>query len=100
MYQHRARPRPGQLIPRIEPAIIVVVQSPGPPPRGCSAVTGALRPTPWLRAGFADLGERLDDAVRREVGESLALESARFASSDRGVAAPGRQAGYPRRLHR
>ncbi|HEX2772042.1 MAG TPA: NAD(+) diphosphatase [Micromonosporaceae bacterium] len=60
--------------PRIEPAVIALVESPGPParcllgrPRG--AADGAYA----TLAGFVEVGEGLEDAVRREVAEETGV---------------------------
>lgn len=62
------------LFPRIEPAVIVVVEAPGAPPRCLlgrhrGAAAGAFA----LIAGFVDIGESLEDAVRREVAEEAGV---------------------------
>jgi NAD+ diphosphatase len=74
---HRActRPECGRLhFPKIEPAVIVVVQAPGAPPR---CLLGRHRGAPAgayaLIAGFVDIGESLEDAVRREVAEETGV---------------------------
>lgn len=61
--------------PRIEPAVIALVESPGPParcllgrPRGAS--DGAYA----TLAGFVEVGEGLEDAVRREVAEETGVK--------------------------
>jgi NADH pyrophosphatase NudC (nudix superfamily) len=62
------------LFPRIEPAIIVVVEAPGPPPRCLlGRHRGAAADGYALIAGFVDIGESLEDAVRREVGEEAGV---------------------------
>jgi NAD+ diphosphatase len=60
--------------PRIEPAVIVVVEAPGTPPRCLlgrhrGAEAGAFA----LIAGFVDIGESFEDAVRREVAEETGV---------------------------
>ena len=60
--------------PRIEPAVIVVVEAPGAPPRCLlgrhrGAEAGAFA----LIAGFVDIGESFEDAVRREVAEETGV---------------------------
>jgi NAD+ diphosphatase len=62
------------LFPRIEPAIIVVVEAPGPPPRCLlGRHRGGAAGAYALIAGFVDIGESLEDAVRREVGEEAGV---------------------------
>jgi NAD+ diphosphatase len=58
------------LFPRIEPAVIVLVESPGPPARCLLArhrrsVLGGFS----TLAGFVEIGESLEGAVRREIAE-------------------------------
>jgi NAD+ diphosphatase len=62
------------LFPRIEPAVIALVESPGKPRRCLLArhvrsVTGAYA----TLAGFVEIGESLEDAVRREVAEETGV---------------------------
>lgn len=62
------------LFPRIEPAVIALVESPGQPrkcllARHSGSVTGAYA----TLAGFVELGESLEDAVRREVAEETGV---------------------------
>ncbi|HEX6527404.1 MAG TPA: NAD(+) diphosphatase, partial [Streptosporangiaceae bacterium] len=60
--------------PRIEPAVIMLVESAGPP-RRCllarhrASATGGYS----LLAGFVEIGESLEDAVRREVAEETGV---------------------------
>ncbi len=70
--------------PRIEPAVIVVVEAPGAPTRCLlgrhqGAEAGAFA----LIAGFVDIGESLEDAVRREVAEEAGVPvgEVRYAGS-------------------
>ncbi|WP_433255489.1 NAD(+) diphosphatase [Streptosporangium sp. CA-135522] len=62
------------LFPRIEPAVIVLVEAPGEP-RRCllgrhrASTTGAYS----TLAGFVEIGESLEDAVRREVFEEAGV---------------------------
>lgn len=64
-----------QLFPRIEPAVIVLVQAPGNPPR-CLLVRlrGAAEGRYAMVAGFVEIGEGLEDTVAREVREEAGLE--------------------------
>jgi NAD+ diphosphatase len=62
------------LFPRIEPAVIALVESPGEPRRCLLArhngsATGAYA----TLAGFVEIGECLEDAVRREVAEETGV---------------------------
>jgi NAD+ diphosphatase len=63
-----------QLFPRIEPAIIVLVELPGTPAR---CLMGRHHGSPPGRfstlAGFVEIGESLEDAVRREVAEEAGV---------------------------
>jgi NAD+ diphosphatase len=63
-----------ELFPRIEPAVIVLVEAPGPEPRCLlgrhrRSKTGAFS----TLAGFVEIGESLEDAVRREVLEEAGV---------------------------
>ncbi|HEY7879830.1 MAG TPA: NAD(+) diphosphatase [Streptosporangiaceae bacterium] len=62
------------LFPRIEPAVITLVEAPAGPPR-CLLARPATGPDGvWsLIAGFVDVGEGLEDAVRREVAEETGV---------------------------
>jgi NAD+ diphosphatase len=62
------------LFPRIEPAVISLVESPGEPrrcllARHTKSATGAYA----TLAGFVEIGESLEDAVRREVAEETGV---------------------------
>jgi NAD+ diphosphatase len=72
------------LFPRIEPAVIVLVESPGPPPRCLLArhrksVLGGYS----TLAGFVEIGESLEGAVRREIAEEAGVRvgSVRYQGS-------------------
>ncbi|MGW0518743.1 NAD(+) diphosphatase [Crossiella sp. NPDC003009] len=62
------------LFPRIEPAVIVLVTSPGEP-RRCllGRHRGAAEGAFSTLAGFVEIGESLEDAVRREVAEEAGV---------------------------
>jgi NAD+ diphosphatase len=63
-----------QLFPRIEPAVIVLVESPEPEPRCLLARhCGAGVDRYALLAGFVEIGEGLEGAVRREVAEEAGV---------------------------
>ncbi|MGC9667506.1 NAD(+) diphosphatase [Planosporangium sp. 12N6] len=63
------------LFPRIEPAIIVLVEAPDGAPR---CLLGRHRGAPpdsyGTLAGFLEIGESLEDAVRREVAEEAGVK--------------------------
>ncbi|HZN20413.1 MAG TPA: NAD(+) diphosphatase [Micromonosporaceae bacterium] len=62
------------LFPRIEPAVIVLVESPGPPARCLMARhRGAPEGAYSTLAGFVEVGESLEDTVRREVAEEVGV---------------------------
>ncbi|AVT37298.1 NAD(+) diphosphatase [Plantactinospora sp. BB1] len=72
------------LFPRISPAVIMLVELPGPPARCLLARhAGAGEDSFALLAGFLEVGESLEDAVRREVAEEagLAVDSVRYFGS-------------------
>jgi NAD+ diphosphatase len=63
-----------QLFPRIEPAVIVLVEGPGPEPRCLMARHQGAGPNGFaLVAGFVEIGESLEGAVRREVAEEAGV---------------------------
>ncbi|GAA5187504.1 NAD(+) diphosphatase [Rugosimonospora acidiphila] len=60
--------------PRIEPAIIVLVEAPGPPARCLLARHHGAGPDRFsLLAGFVEIGESLEGTVRREVAEEAGV---------------------------
>lgn len=62
------------LFPRIEPAVIVLVEAPDPPRRCLLARhRGAAEGAFSTLAGFVELGESLEDAVRRELAEEAGV---------------------------
>jgi NAD+ diphosphatase len=62
------------LFPRIEPAVIVLVEVPGPPARCLLARHAGAGPEGWSTlAGFVEVGESLEDAVRRELAEEAGV---------------------------
>jgi NAD+ diphosphatase len=63
------------MFPRIEPAIIVLVELPGEP-RRCllGRHQGAAADRFSTLAGFVEIGESLEDAVRREVAEEAGVQ--------------------------
>lgn len=62
------------LFPRIEPAIIVLVEAPGAPDRCLLARhRGAPEGSYSTLAGFVEVGESLEDAVRREMAEEAGV---------------------------
>jgi len=65
----------GQLhFPRIAPAVITLVETAGPPQRCLLARHSGSAPDSFaLIAGFVEIGESLEDAVRREVAEETGV---------------------------
>ncbi|MFU8873955.1 NAD(+) diphosphatase [Micromonospora sp. SL4-19] len=62
------------LFPRIEPAVIVLVEAPGEPERCLLARhRGAPEGSFSTLAGFVEVGESLEDAVRRELAEEAGV---------------------------
>jgi NAD+ diphosphatase len=62
------------LFPRIEPAVIVLIEAPGPPSRCLLARhRGAAAGAYSTLAGFVEIGESLEGAVRRETLEEAGV---------------------------
>lgn len=62
------------LFPRIEPAVIMLVEAPGSPRRALLARHRGAAPNAWSTlAGFVEIGESLEDAVRRELAEEAGV---------------------------
>ncbi len=72
---HRICRRCGKLLfPRIEPAVIVLVELPGEPARCLLGRHAGAAPGRFSTlAGFVEIGESLEDAVRREVAEEAGV---------------------------
>lgn len=62
------------LFPRLEPAVIMLIEAPGSPQRCLLARHhGAAEDSFSLLAGFVEIGESLEDAVRREAAEEAGV---------------------------
>ncbi|HEX6500486.1 MAG TPA: NAD(+) diphosphatase [Micromonosporaceae bacterium] len=62
------------LFPRIEPAVIMLVEAPGTPERCLLARHRGAAPGRYATlAGFVEIGESLEDAVRREAAEEAGV---------------------------
>ncbi|MGW0431786.1 NAD(+) diphosphatase [Micromonospora sp. NPDC003197] len=69
--------------PRIEPAVIVLIEAPNAPDRCLLAQhRGAPEGAYSLLAGFLEIGESLADAVRREVAEEAGVRLATVTYQD------------------
>jgi len=62
------------LFPRIEPAVIMLVEAPGEPRRCLLARHRGAAPNAYATlAGFVEIGESFEDAVRRELAEEAGV---------------------------
>jgi NAD+ diphosphatase len=85
------------LFPRIEPAIITLVQTVASPPRCLLARHRASTAGGYsLLAGFLEVGESLEDAVRREIFEEagVVLRDVRYVGSQPWPFPAGLMAGF------
>ncbi len=83
--------------PRIEPAVIMLVESPGPPDRCLLARhKGSAAGGYSTLAGFVEIGESLEDAVRREVAEEagVPVETVTYVASQAWPFPSGLMAGF------
>ena len=83
--------------PRIEPAVITLVESAGPPRRCLMARHNGSAPDSYaLLAGFVEIGESLEDAVRREVAEEagVSLATVDYVASQAWPFPAGLMAGF------
>jgi NAD+ diphosphatase len=63
-----------QHFPRLQPAVITLVEAPGDPARCLLGRHAGAGPDSYsLLAGFVEVGEALEDAVRREVAEEAGI---------------------------
>jgi NAD+ diphosphatase len=83
--------------PRIAPAVITLVETAGPPARCLLARhSGAAQDNYSLIAGFVEIGESLEDAVRREVAEEtgVRVETLTYIASQAWPFPAGLMAGF------
>ena len=83
--------------PRIAPAVITLVESAGPPRRCLMARHYGSAPDSYaLLAGFVEIGESLEDAVRREVAEEagVSLATVDYVASQAWPFPAGLMAGF------
>ena len=83
--------------PRIAPAVITLVESAGPPRRCLMARHNGSAPDSYaLLAGFVEIGESLEDAVRREVAEEagVSLTTVTYVASQAWPFPSGLMAGF------
>jgi NAD+ diphosphatase len=83
--------------PRIAPAVITLVESAGPPQRCLLARHNGSAPDSYaLVAGFVEIGESLEDAVRREVAEEtgVSLLTVEYVASQAWPFPAGLMAGF------
>jgi NAD+ diphosphatase len=83
--------------PRIAPAVITLVESAGPPQRCLLARHNGSAPDGYaLLAGFVEIGESLEDAVRREVAEEtgVGLVTVEYVASQAWPFPAGLMAGF------
>jgi NAD+ diphosphatase len=88
----------GQLhFPRIAPAVITLIEAAGPPARCLLARhSGSAQDSYALIAGFVEIGESLEDAVRREVAEEagVRVETVTYVASQAWPFPAGLMAGF------
>src|SRR5215469_5958339 len=83
--------------PRIAPAVITVVESAGPPQRCLLARHNGSAPDGYaLIAGFVEIGESLEDTVRREVAEETGVNvvTVKYVASQAWPFPAGLMAGF------
>jgi NAD+ diphosphatase len=83
--------------PRIAPAVITLVESAGPPQRCLLGRHNGSAPDSYaLIAGFVEIGESLEDAVRREVAEEtgVSLVTVDYVASQAWPFPAGLMAGF------